>query len=94
MAQWVKDVALSLQWCGFDSWLLELRHDVGAAKKENIIRKIFFFLVLNLQKLGMYFTLRTQLKFELATFQVLRSHRWLVAICFVPTDSGAKARNA
>lgn len=43
MAQWVKDVALSLQWWWFDSWLLELRHDVGAAKKENIIRKIFFF---------------------------------------------------
>ena len=40
MAQWVKDLALSLQWLGlllwhkFDPWPRELPHALGSAKKK------------------------------------------------------------
>ena len=39
MAQWVKDLALSLQWLGSLLWRRELPHATGVAKKEKERKK-------------------------------------------------------
>ena len=44
LVQWVKDLALSLLWCGFNPWPWELLHAAGAikTKKQKNETKLYF----------------------------------------------------